>query len=88
MKHKALLVDGEHPGYFLTVSGYIHLNPVRMKGAARVHTLKELLGARKDRPEWNLVGWKELGGRPQSAKTMETPSILKSMGDPFDDDEN
>lgn len=28
-RYKALLMDGEEAGYFLTASGYIHLNPVR-----------------------------------------------------------
>jgi len=28
-RYKALLIDGEEPGYFLQVSNYIHLNPMR-----------------------------------------------------------
>ncbi len=31
-RYKALLVDGSGGDYFLTVSNYIHLNPVRTKG--------------------------------------------------------
>lgn len=30
-RYKALLVDGESPGYFRTVCEYVHLNPVRAK---------------------------------------------------------
>jgi putative transposase len=48
-RYKALLVDVESKGYFLTVSDYIHLNPLRAK---RVQSTKELL---KD--PWNSVGW-------------------------------
>lgn len=70
-RYKALLVDGENPGYFLTVSDYIHLNPVRMKGPSRVGTLKGLLedrwssagwlsGSRKGRPEW--LSWQRVYG--------------------------
>ena len=70
-RYKALLVDGDESGYFLTVSDYIHLNPVRMKGASRVRTLKDLLsdrwsssgwlsGSRKGRPEW--LRWERVYG--------------------------
>lgn len=48
-RYKALLVDIEERGYFLTVSDYIHMNPVRAK---KVGTLQELL---KDR--WSSAGW-------------------------------
>ncbi|MBI4027051.1 MAG: transposase [Verrucomicrobia bacterium] len=51
-RYKALLVDGQAAGYFLTVSDYIHLNPARMKGVGRVRTLKELTGNR-----WSSAGW-------------------------------
>lgn len=30
-RYKSLLVDVEAKGYFLTVSDYIHMNPVRVK---------------------------------------------------------
>ena len=67
-RYKALLVEGEAQGYFLTVSDYIHLNPVR---ARRVRTPEELLkdpwssagwlsGARKDPPEW--LDWERIFG--------------------------
>lgn len=29
-RYKALVIDGEEPGYFLQVSSYIHLNPIRV----------------------------------------------------------
>lgn len=48
-RYKALLVDAENEGYFLTVSDYIHFNPARAgvtKGA------KELLGY-----PWSSLGW-------------------------------
>ena len=28
-RYKALVIDGEESGYFLQVSSYIHLNPIR-----------------------------------------------------------
>ncbi len=67
-RYKALLVDSEAKGYFLTVSDYIHLNPVRSK---KVQGLAELLkdkwssvgwlsGFRKDRPEW--LRWERVYG--------------------------
>ena len=37
-RYKALLVDGEASGYFLTVSDYIHLNPVR-KGVSSINII-------------------------------------------------
>jgi REP element-mobilizing transposase RayT len=48
-RYKALLVDSKERGYFLTVSDYIHLNPVR---AGKVRNLEELL-----RDRWNSAGW-------------------------------
>ena len=76
-RYKALLVDAEAHGYFLTVSDYIHLNPVRMKGPKRIRTLKELLGdrwssagwlagSRKGRPEW--LRWERVYGELGLAK--------------------
>jgi putative transposase len=67
-RYKALLVDGEATGYFLTVSDYIHMNPVRVK---KVVEGKELLkdlwssagwltGVRKKRPEW--LRWERVYG--------------------------
>lgn len=67
-RYKALLVDGEAKGYFLTVSDYIHLNPVRTH---RIRTLEDLLkdpwnsagwvaGMRKGRPEW--LRWERVYG--------------------------
>jgi REP element-mobilizing transposase RayT len=59
-RYKALLVDGENENYFLTVSDYIHLNPVRIKKASNLEQLLKdpwnsagwLAGNRKGRPEW------------------------------------
>ncbi len=48
-RYKALLVDGEEAGYFLTVSDYIHLNPVRAGVASGI---KAWLG-----DPWNSAGW-------------------------------
>jgi putative transposase len=67
-RYKALLVDTESEGYFLTVSDYIHMNPVRAK---LVKESKELLkdrwssigwlaGVRKEKPEW--LSWKRVYG--------------------------
>ena len=68
-RFKALLVDGEAPGYFLTVSDYIHLNPVRAKRVCDVEALLKdpwssagwLAGSRKARPEW--LRWRSEGRR-------------------------
>src|SRR5579862_2372627 len=59
-RYKALLVDDQSPGYLLTVSDYIHLNPIR---ARLLPTAEELLrypwcsaawlaGTRRGRPDW------------------------------------
>ncbi len=48
-RYKALLIDGEERGYFLTVSDYIHLNPVR------ANLVRDENGLLKDR--WNSAGW-------------------------------
>lgn len=48
-RYKALLVDDSSPGYLLTVSDYIHLNPVR---ARLTMTVKDLL-----RYPWSSAGW-------------------------------
>jgi len=67
-RYKALLIDNEQPGYFLTVSDYIHMNPVRAK---KVHDLQSLLkdpwssvgwlaGSRKGRPDW--LSWEKVYG--------------------------
>jgi hypothetical protein len=34
-RYKALVIDGEESGYFLQVSSYIHLNPIRVGLVAR-----------------------------------------------------
>jgi len=58
-RYKAVVVDPEERGYFVTLSDYIHLNPVR----ARIISLHERLfdhawssyrwyASKKDRPEW------------------------------------
>jgi len=68
-RYKALLIDpGDEERYFLTVSDYIHMNPVRI---GKVKELKELLndpwssagwlsGKRKGRPEW--LRWERVYG--------------------------
>ena len=48
-RYKALLVQGDDEGYFLMVSDYIHLNPVRI---GKAQNLAELI---KD--PWNSAGW-------------------------------
>ncbi|QBG48098.1 transposase [Verrucomicrobia bacterium S94] len=62
-RYKALLVDGTGGDYFLTVSNYIHLNPVRVKGFdPRKRTLADyrwssfpLYGRPSKRPDWLCV---------------------------------
>ncbi len=72
-RYKALLVDVEAKGYFLTVSDYIHLNPVRSKKEREIKGLLKdpwssagwLAGSRKGKPDWlkwNRV-YEELGMR-------------------------
>ena len=67
-RYKALLVDHRSPTYFLTVSDYIHLNPVRRRPR---RTLRELLqhpwssagwlaGTRAKRPAW--LAWERIYG--------------------------
>ncbi len=51
-RYKALVVGGDAAGYFLSISDYIHLNPARIKGGARVESLEELLENR-----WSSAGW-------------------------------
>ena len=59
-RYKALLVDGEEPGYFLAVSDYIHMNPVRAKAIRETKKLLKdpwssagwLAGNRKEKPQW------------------------------------
>jgi REP-associated tyrosine transposase len=79
-RYKALLVDDQSPGYLLTVSDYIHLNPIR---ARLTPTAEELLrypwcsagwlaGRRRGRPDWlrseRLYG--ELGFDPRHARAQ------------------
>jgi REP element-mobilizing transposase RayT len=67
-RYKALIVDGESENYFLTVSDYIHMNPVRIR---QVKTLSELLkdpwnsaemltARRKKQPVW--LQWQRIYG--------------------------
>lgn len=48
-RYKALLVDPEAEGYFLTVSDYVHLNPVR------AGLVGDLAGLRAN--PWSSAGW-------------------------------
>jgi putative transposase len=67
-RYKALLVDVENKGYFLTVSDYIHMNPVRAKILKDKEPIWEnrwssagwLCGKQKELPEW--IGWKRIYG--------------------------
>ena len=80
-RYKALLIDGDSENYFLTVSDYIHMNPVRI---GRAKTLQQLLqdpwnsaglltGNPHKRPAWlqwqRLYG--ELGHRSASRKARQ-----------------
>jgi putative transposase len=67
-RYKALLVDSEAKGYFLTVSDYVHLNPIRAK---KIREAKDffkdpwssvgwLAGSRKGRPDW--LRWERVYG--------------------------
>ena len=47
-RYKALLVDGQSDNYLLTVSDYIHMNPVRI---GKAKTLQQLL-----QDPWNSAG--------------------------------
>lgn len=74
-RYKALLVDDQSPGYLLTVSDYIHLNPVRAKLTPTAEDLLRypwcsagwLAGTRRGRPDWlcaeRLYGELGLGQR-------------------------
>lgn len=67
-RYKALLVDPEAAGYFLTVSDYIHLNPARARLAETPQQLLRdpwssagwLSGVRRDRPDW--LRWERVYG--------------------------
>ncbi len=67
-RYKALLVDPEAQGYFLTVSDYIHMNPVRAKLVRESDGLFRdawssagwLSGMRRGRPDW--LGWDRVYG--------------------------
>jgi len=61
-RYKGLLIDPEDASYFLTVSDYIHLNPVRAKIIQDTHDFW------KD--PWNSVGW-------LAAKRSKMPDWLK-----------
>jgi putative transposase len=74
-RYKALLVDDQTPGYLLTVSDYIHLNPVRAKLTPTAEDLWRyrwcsagwLVGTQRGRPDWlrceRLYGELGLGHR-------------------------
>ncbi len=67
-RYKALLVDGEEKGYFLMVSDYIHMNPVRAKVMREAKELLKdpwssagwLSGSRKGKPQW--LEWRRVYG--------------------------
>ncbi len=73
-RYKALLVDGEAGGYFLTVSDYIHLNPARIKGEARIGDLKGLL---EDR--WSSAGWLA-GNREKKPGWLQWERVYGELG--------
>jgi hypothetical protein len=70
-RYKALLVDGEERGYFLTVSDYIHLNPVRAK---RVQDLPGLL-----EDPWSSVGWL-VGSRKSKSDWLRWERVYGELG--------
>lgn len=63
-RYKAMLVDGDSGGYFLTASDYIHLNPVRAGLVAADQGLESyrwssypaLVGDPENRPAWLEAG--------------------------------
>jgi len=67
-RYKALLVDAENAGYFLTVSDYIHMNPVRAKRLRDAEALLKdpwssagwLSGVQRRKPEW--LAWQRVYG--------------------------
>lgn len=67
-RYKALVVDGDSPGYFITVSDYIHMNPVRVGIVSDPDVLLKdpwssagwLAGSRKARPAW--LKWERVYG--------------------------
>jgi REP element-mobilizing transposase RayT len=70
-RYKALLVDESSPGYLVTVSDYIHLNPLRAK---LVGSLAELLCYR-----WSSVGW--LSGRqPKCPPWLRWERVYGELG--------
>jgi len=48
-RYKAVLVDHKSPTYFLTVSDYIHLNPVRRRRPRTLHAVLQY--------PWSSAGW-------------------------------
>lgn len=70
-RYKAVLVDPDNRGYFLTVSDYIHLNPVRVR---RVKTLSSLL-----RDPWNSAGWLA-GVRPKRPSWLSWKRVYGELG--------
>jgi putative transposase len=70
-RYKALLIDGSEPGYFRTVSDYIHLNPVRAR----------LLSA--ETPDLLAFGWSSYpvyAGRVKGPSWLETARVLGGHG--------
>lgn len=67
-RYKALVVDGDSTGYFITVSDYIHMNPVRSGIISEVGLLLKdpwssagwLAGSRKGCPSW--LKWQRVYG--------------------------
>ncbi|MGD0652169.1 MAG: transposase [Verrucomicrobiia bacterium] len=70
-RYKALLVDGDSGGYLLTVSDYIHLNPVRAK---RVRTAQELWADR-----WSSAGWLA-GKRSKRPAWLRAERVFGELG--------
>lgn len=70
-RYKALLVDVEAKGYFLTVSDYIHMNPVRAK---LVSTFEDLI---KD--PWSSVGWLS-GKRTKKPDWLHADKVYGELG--------
>jgi putative transposase len=70
-RYKALLVDGESGGYFLSVSDYVHLNPVRAK---LVRTGEEFWAYR-----WSSAAWLA-GKRPGRPKWLRFERVYAELG--------
>ena len=94
-RYKAVVVDPEERGYFVILSDYLHLNPVR----ARLVSLEERLfddrwssyrffAAKRERPPWFTPAWvlQELGladdraGRKAYAERMRQRAVMELSG--------